>query len=189
MSSRRNPPHRRAADFLLDKTPDQYGGPCAECLILRLRELVGFLLSEGLSRPDAIDAAQNTIVTALETLNTRGADFFFKNHIAWLWEVLKNNAHAIRRKRLVCDTDAMAHLPAPPSDEADRCDQARFVRNAVDTLHVSLRQVLKLHYIEELTYVEVASVLGITTAVVKHRLAHARSELRDILLSRGFKVE
>jgi len=61
------------------------------------------------------------------------------------------------------------------AEERDR------VRDAVTKLAPKYREVIVLHYLEELSYDEVADVLGITSAAARRRALRARDMLRESL--------
>lgn len=73
--------------------------------------------------------------------------------------------------------EALAH------DEAIRA-----VRRAVDALPAAHRLVLMLRDWEELSYAEIADVLGIPVGTVRSRLHNARALLADRLARRGFNT-
>jgi RNA polymerase sigma-70 factor (ECF subfamily) len=58
------------------------------------------------------------------------------------------------------------------------CEQ---VREAIQHLPVDFREVILLREYEELSYQEIASVLGCPIGTVMSRLARARSKLRPLL--------
>ena len=58
------------------------------------------------------------------------------------------------------------------------CEQ---VREAIRQLPVDFREVILLREYEELSYQEIASVLGCPVGTVMSRLARARSKLRPLL--------
>jgi RNA polymerase sigma-70 factor (ECF subfamily) len=58
------------------------------------------------------------------------------------------------------------------------CEQ---VREAIQHLPMDFREVILLREYEELSYQEIASVLGCPVGTVMSRLARARSKLRPLL--------
>lgn len=56
-----------------------------------------------------------------------------------------------------------------PSQVAIRCEQAARMRDALERLPASLRDVLRLRLFEQMTTERVARTLGITTSAVRHR--------------------
>jgi RNA polymerase sigma-70 factor (ECF subfamily) len=59
------------------------------------------------------------------------------------------------------------------------------VRAAVDSLPVLWREVVVMRDLEELSYSEIASILGCPTGTVMSRLARARAALRHVLRGRA----
>jgi RNA polymerase sigma-70 factor, ECF subfamily len=59
------------------------------------------------------------------------------------------------------------------------CEQ---VRQAIQKLPVEFREIIPLREYEELSYEEIASLLGCPLGTVMSRLARARSRLRDLLI-------
>jgi len=68
-----------------------------------------------------------------------------------------------------------------PEEEAERGEVAEAVRRAVGMLSEKLRAVVVLHDLQQLSYEEVAKILGCPVGTVKSRLFHARMELRKLL--------
>lgn len=74
-------------------------------------------------------------------------------------------------------------LPSPglqPQEIAEIRDDLEQLRMAIATLPIEQRAVLVLHDLEQLTYQEVADVLGIKVGTVKSRLFYARKKVRNI---------
>ena len=73
--------------------------------------------------------------------------------------------------------DEEQHARAPES-VAERDECARLMRE-VERLPVIYRQALMLFYYEDMTYRELAELIGITPAAVNARLTRARTMLRE----------
>jgi len=58
------------------------------------------------------------------------------------------------------------------------------IREAVDSMPVLWREVIVMRDVEELSYGQIASILGCPIGTVMSRLARARSALRELLSSR-----
>jgi RNA polymerase sigma-70 factor (ECF subfamily) len=92
-----------------------------------------------------------------------------------------------RRKRLAEDGDEEALARADqtravePVDAALDADTAQAVRRAVDALPESQRVVIHLNRFEDMTFGEIARVLGTTEGAVKLRAFRAYATLRQIL--------
>ena len=93
----------------------------------------------------------------------------FGNFRAWILKILLNKARKHYRKRTVetVELGAVADLPGndrAPEDEAEREEDARRMRQALESLTANHREVLVLRYYSELTVPEIAKVLGVRKA-------------------------
>ena len=68
-----------------------------------------------------------------------------------------------------------------PSQTAEREDLAVLVRREIDRLPEKFRAPLLLYQFEDMSYREIASILGLSGKAVERRLYHAREILRDRL--------
>jgi len=119
----------------------------------------------------------------------------------WLYTVATNQAidaqRRNRRHRMVSldrrstgkgndgDAGSLVELlesqESGPFDQADAAERQRFVREAVDGLPDTLREVLLLVYYQGLKYREAAEVLAIPVGTVKSRLHAAVGKLNHAL--------
>jgi RNA polymerase sigma factor (sigma-70 family) len=144
-------------------------------------------------RADAEDVVQDAYIRAL-----RGFDGFRGEAIRpWLLAIVRNvawRALAVRRRTTNNvipieaaygrpDDDARGPLNVPsgePSAETtliEAGDRALLSR-ALDALTPIFREVLVLREMEEMSYAEIATVIGIPQGTVMSRLSRARAELR-----------
>ncbi len=141
---------------------------------------------------DADDIAQETFVRAWERLRQLTSPYAFRN---WLLSIAVNLArNSLRRRPPEMITDAEdgtdeilehtglnAKNQADASLEAEVRDVRRQVRRAVARLPPAFREVVVLHYFEDLDITDVAQILKIPPGTVKSRLARARRLLmRDL---------
>jgi RNA polymerase sigma-70 factor (ECF subfamily) len=63
----------------------------------------------------------------------------------------------------------------------DHTDQLQHLREAVEALPEEYQAVLRLKYVQGLTYAQMAEKLGVAIATVNYRLARAREALRERL--------
>lgn len=68
-----------------------------------------------------------------------------------------------------------------PSGNADRKDSVAKVQNAVARLRPKFREVMVMHYVESLTFREIAAILGVSESAARMRHARSLEELRRIL--------
>jgi len=128
---------------------------------------------------DAEDLAQEALIDAythLRSLQDRGK---FR---AWLFGILRHKClnYLQRRKPEGLPIDAYAEsLPAPaPPDGAELAE-------LLDGLPLEYREILAARYLQELSYAEIAEVLGTTVNTVRVRCCRARERLRELFAARN----
>ncbi len=126
----------------------------------------------------AEDAVQETFLKAYRALDRfRGAS----SEKTWLTRIAMNTCASMRRTawmRAVWSSPPLDDLPEPTGED-DRRDDS--VLRAVLALPDRLRQVVVLHYYQEMKVSEIAQALGISPNAVSIRLARARKHLRAAL--------
>jgi RNA polymerase sigma-70 factor (ECF subfamily) len=130
---------------------------------------------------DAQDMVQEAYLRALRFFGGfRGTDAR-----AWLLTIVRNTCYTwLRRNRspeLSCDFDEVvlareAEGPDPETEQLMKA-QAQMVNEAIDKLPIEFREVVVLRELEELSYKEIAVVLGVPIGTVMSRLARARKRL------------
>ncbi|QOJ15444.1 MAG: sigma-70 family RNA polymerase sigma factor [Planctomycetia bacterium] len=166
-------------------------------LFERFREAAYAAALRVTGRPeDALDVVQDAFIKAFESLAgfARGASFK-----TWLLRIVTNRAldllRAAKVRRAVSldqrndghDRDAM---PDPPSraDEhetpgagLERTELGERLARAVATLPPEQRAVFALYADGDLTYADIARIVGIPIGTVMSRLFHARRRLTELL--------
>ena len=97
---------------------------------------------------------------------------------AWLCGIAVNLAKMRLRRRAL--EARVAAEPAPPEPYEDRA-VLQLVREAVEVLPAGQREVVLMHYVDDLSCDEIAAVLGTSSGAVRVRLHRAREQLRDEL--------
>jgi len=164
-------------------------------LVTRLRPHVEKqLLRYPLSEEDRHDLVQSTLLQIIRRVGSFRGDSSFST---WLFRVTANEALMLMRSqrrhraRLVegLDLEDLGSLPAANDGPAtDRADEAALaserdarVRAALDELPAEYRDVVALHYNQDLGLQEIADRLETTESAVRSRLHRARTRLRTIL--------
>ena len=127
----------------------------------------------------ADDVVQDAMLRALRYYH----GFRGENARAWLLQIVRNVAMT-RLKRgseeLVADDSAVAALETAhdgPETALMRQDEQRLLHDLLDGLPVELRECLVLREIEELSYKEIARVVGAPIGTVMSRLWRGRKLL------------
>jgi RNA polymerase sigma-70 factor (ECF subfamily) len=68
--------------------------------------------------------------------------------------------------------------PGHDDSTVERDDEARYLLTQVEALPAECRQVVMLYYYQDITYRELAQLLGVSPATVNARLTRARALLR-----------
>jgi RNA polymerase sigma factor (sigma-70 family) len=144
---------------------------------------------------EAEDAVQDAYVRALEHFDT----YQGRGEKAWLLTIVRNVClMRLRRSRqsanVVMIEDVLGQVEqavaesssAKAAADPETTSIARAERNevhrALGRLPTSFREILVLREFEELTYKEIADVVGVPIGTVMSRLARARSLMRSLLI-------
>jgi RNA polymerase sigma-70 factor (ECF subfamily) len=143
--------------------------------------LVWLAYSILLNRDQAEDCAQQAFVTACENLaDLRRADRFGP----WLTTICRNEAHQVLRSRQSPTLPQATDRHVAPSDPAG--EDHVLVRAAIDQLAPMYREVVILHYYQEMDCRRIASILGLACHTVRARLFRARRRIERTLRKNGF---
>lgn len=140
----------------------------------------GFILRMLDARDEAMELTQDVFVKAWQALPAWRPEARFST---WLLQIARNAAlDQLRRRRVVQfaplddGLDVADGAPGPEERYASRQRQAR-LEHALQRIAAEHREILLLREVEDLSYAELAAVLGIAEGTVKSRLARARAAL------------
>jgi RNA polymerase sigma-70 factor, ECF subfamily len=154
--------------------------------------LYGYAMVLSRNSAEAEDLVQETCLRALRAIDGLRTEESVKS---WLFTILRNIwLNQLRRRRTAPDLielDADGNDSSQPADatqdpHADYVSQIQReqVRIAIQQLPVEFREIILFREYEELSYQEIARLLGCPIGTVMSRLARARSRLRDLLSDR-----
>lgn len=131
----------------------------------------------------AEDLTQETLIKALKNAEQLRDSSRFSS---WLFSILANCLRDhYRQYREMDDIDELEDFhysqETTPEDEHAQVQIVLRVRQAVAKLPVGQRQVMTLVDLEELSYIEVASILDIPIGTVMSRLCRARQTMKTLL--------
>jgi RNA polymerase sigma-70 factor (ECF subfamily) len=168
------------------------GDPAAFCELVRRYGdgVLGYLFHMTGNRGQAEDLFQETFKRVHEKAHTfRGGHFK-----SWLFTIATRAAIDCRRRRRLtlvsldqpddCGEENRSQAgaladdnAADPADELVRQEQKQQVRQAIDMLPVKQRAALVLAYYQQLSYQEVAQVMGCSIGSVKTHMSRALAAL------------
>lgn len=144
------------------------------------------------NRADAEDIAQETFVRVFRHLGRFKGQSSLKT---WIFRITINCANSRfrqqsrRRKGRIDDSEAELERTADtrrtPEGKAVAVDLVDAVRTALDRLPPHYREAVLLRDFEDMTYEEIAAVLGVRLGTVRSRIARGRDRLRAILEERS----
>ncbi len=164
-------------------------GPTAVVVLEYIDALFGYALMLTRNRTDAEDLLQETYVRALRAMDNLREKSNLKS---WLFTILRNIwLNELRRRKTIptlveidedgYSVDELAENTRN-SLEILICNEDRErVRSAIHSLPVDFREIILLREFEELSYQEIATVLGCPAGTVMSRLGRARAKLRAVL--------
>jgi RNA polymerase sigma-70 factor (ECF subfamily) len=106
----------------------------------------------------------------------------------WLYRI----AHGLvvdRIRQDVSQTQAeqtRAVTPDAAAEESFAAEDAAAIHRALDALDAKHREVLILHFLEDLPLADIAAVIGCPVGTVKSRVFYAKQALREVLLRGGY---
>lgn len=127
---------------------------------------------------DAEDVVQEAYLRALRSANRfRGG-----NARPWLLRIVRNVFYSSVQRNPTAELIGEGEV-VPSSDAAFRSAEQALLRrmtvqNALGKLPLHCRQVLVLREMEEMSYNDIANLLGVPTGTVMSRLSRARARLR-----------
>lgn len=168
----------------------------------RLRKMVTSRLDTRLvARVDPSDVVQETLIVAADHLpgyvRQQPMPFY-----PWLRRLALQRLIDLERRHLRAERrSVLREVPQPPCNDSTIHELARYVfaqapgphsaavaaereavlRRALDALDESQREVLLLHYVEDLSLAEVGEVLQITADAARMRHFRALRQLRELL--------
>jgi RNA polymerase sigma-70 factor (ECF subfamily) len=148
-----------------------------ECLVARYRTKVYRLaLSYVRSPADAEDLAQEAFVRLWRALPHYDGRASFST---WLYVIARNACLSELRRRGVRPTTALDDVaePAAAAPEGTGADARMDCEALVETLPEPQRQVVRLFYLEDRSYEQVAEMLGMPLNTVRSHLHRARRRL------------
>jgi RNA polymerase sigma-70 factor, ECF subfamily len=178
---------REEADLVARIAAGDHGLPVAELYNRYAGRLYGFGLQLLRDPGLAEEVVQETFVRLWRTAGrfdpARGSVG------AYLFVMARSVAADVRKRpssRILAGAEDVD--PPPVEDDVDRLMEGLVVREALDSLAPTHREVLSLAYDKRMTQSEIAQQLAIPLGTVKTRMFHGLRALRAALQQRSFDV-
>lgn len=152
-------------------------GQLHQILQPKMQEIQKYLIRLGAPAADAEDIVQDTVYKALLYIASIDENKFS----AWLYKVAINRYYDLcrRSKRIVIPID---YVDVPdmelPEDHVLLKEKREDIERVLDELLPLHKQLIIMKYELELSYQEIAELLGITTDTVKSALFRARKQFQ-----------
>ena len=158
---------------------------CNELIDGHYRNVYWYLLDLCGDEDKAADLTQDTFAKGWKAVRGFEGRSSFRT---WLFSIARNEFLAnLRRSGRSLETVDLPDLTvvpdsSPPVDEKfDALELSRMIREAVDGLPTLYREVVSLHYYNEMSIREVALMLSLPVGTVKSRLNRVLSMLKERL--------
>ena len=135
------------------------------------------------NRPDAEDAVQRALMKCFAGRDTYSTQWAIST---WLYRALTNVCidELRRRRSRTAAMQASSHI-APQHAGAGTAGERVDVERALAQVPREARMLLALHYVDGLSFVELARVRGISVNTVKSQLARGKAIMRAALERSG----
>lgn len=127
----------------------------------------------------AKDVTQNGFIKSWEKLDSFNSNYKF---YSWLYRIIMNEAlNKVRSEKSTENISPTETDGETPFHKVIRKEENRQLYEAIEALDQKFSSVIYLRHFEELSYKDIAEVLGIDEKKVKSRLYGARMKLRETL--------
>ncbi|MFH0990950.1 MAG: sigma-70 family RNA polymerase sigma factor [bacterium] len=142
------------------------------------RSIYGFCLKLTANRPLAEDAVQDTFLQMYQNVAGLNDPSLFRS---WLYTIARNRVYRLIRKNKSNGKIEGEKIweEETPAKILETCEEHLALSQCLDALKPEYREVLQLREYEDLSYTEIASVIGEKENIVKARLFKARRALAE----------
>jgi RNA polymerase sigma-70 factor, ECF subfamily len=136
-------------------------------------------------RDDAMDIVQGVFVKVYQKLDSYDDRHEF---FSWIYRITINESiNFTNRAKRVEEYQSGESVVLAPTQETMRSAEAlsEKIAGAIEMLKPDYRMVILLKHYHDMSYQEMAEVLGVPEKTVKSRLFTARQQLKEILGARG----
>jgi RNA polymerase sigma-70 factor (ECF subfamily) len=155
--------------------------PAMEELFLRHNRSLAYYLRRRLNRDDVADVQQEVWLTVIRRIGQLRSPEAF---IVWLYQIARSKSAGRsedgRAIQLLDEAEAVEEPGGNPEPEFSAAD-AEKIHQGLARLRDPHREVLVLRFMEDLSYEQIAEVIGCSVGTVRSRLFYAKIALREQL--------
>ena len=134
---------------------------------------------------DADDLTQQVFLRLLRNITKFSGRSRFET---WLYRVAMNESLQFLRRRARERDQVLVQEPADRAQPHGVCvEQRELLEHSLQRIDPELRSIFLLREVEQLSYQEIASIIGISEGTVASRLNRVRRHLRDRLIELGWE--
>jgi RNA polymerase sigma-70 factor (ECF subfamily) len=140
------------------------------------------------TRADAEDVAQQAFVDAFAALDRFAGEGRSNAFATWLLRIVINRAKDVLKSKkrteapleveVASDGAAFAHAPTSPEASVGQAEQRQLLEAALMRVPAKYREILILKDVEDLSYEEIRTILGLPITTLKIRVVRARAMMR-----------
>jgi RNA polymerase sigma-70 factor (ECF subfamily) len=151
-----------------------------EELYLSYSQPLGYYLRRLLNCDDIEDVKQEVWLAVIRRIGRLRSPEAF---VVWLYQIARSKAinRLTDRRALLSLGEEDREVPADEPEPEFTPDDAARVHAAMAQLNTAHREVLVLRFMENLSYEQIAEVIGCKVGTVRSRLHHAKLTLRNHL--------
>jgi RNA polymerase sigma-70 factor (ECF subfamily) len=151
-----------------------------EELIDRYQRPLRYFIARLVGNPDLADeVSQETWLTVLSKIHTLRSAATFR---VWLYRIARNKVYEkLRRRRVTIELDEDLEAADDTVDEICSFEDAAKLHRCLEKLKPLHKEVLLLRFLEEMSYEQIADVLGCNIGTVRSRIFHAKLALKKEL--------
>ena len=150
--------------------------PAMEELYLCYNQPLGYYLRRLLNRDDIEDVEQEVWLVVVRRIGRLRTPEAF---VVWLYQIARSKAinRLANRRALLSLSEPDTEVPADEPEPEFTVDDAARIHLAMAHLKTAHREVLVLRFMENLSYEQIAEVIGCNIGTVRSRLHHAKLTL------------
>jgi len=141
------------------------------------RKILAYCITALKDKDDAKDVFQTIIFHVLENKHK----FTGGNYLAWVMTIVRNNCLLHKRdKKFTDNIDDINQEKHSHNSQADFLLQEQLIK-AMDELPEEYKEPIKLRYINDFSYEEIANITNCSLALVKVRVHRGKTILQKVL--------